>query len=136
MILLDTGPLVALFDPRDEDHAWARGVLKGVRSPLVTTVAVLTEVFHLLDPSSRGAAAVREFLGAGGARVWFLDSPGLQRCFDLMGRYADHPMDFADATLVAAAESLRTTKVFTLDRDDFSTYRATIGKASKRFVML
>jgi uncharacterized protein len=133
MILLDTGPLVALFDPRDADHAWAREVLRSVRTPLVTTAGVQTEVFHMLDPRSRGAAAVREFLAAGGARVWFLNDGSLRRCFALMDKYADHPMDFADASIVAAAESLRITKVFTLDRTDFSTYRARIGRSHKRF---
>jgi predicted nucleic acid-binding protein len=40
-----------------------------------------------------------------------------------MDEYDDHPMGFADASLVAAAEALRITKVFTLDRNDFATYR-------------
>ncbi|MCC6588308.1 MAG: hypothetical protein IT168_16570 [Bryobacterales bacterium] len=41
--------------------------------------------------------------------------------------YADHPMDLADASLVAAAEALETLKVFTIDRSDFETYRARRG---------
>jgi predicted nucleic acid-binding protein len=135
MILFDTGPLVALFDPKDPDHVWARGILQRIREPLVTTDCVLTETFHLLAPGSRGAAAAREFLSAGGARVWFLDEASLQRCFELMDRYADH-MDLADASLVAAAEAHRATSVFTLDRDDFSTYRAVIGRSSRRFCIL
>jgi hypothetical protein len=136
MILLDTGPLVALFDPRDADHQWARDVLRRVRTPLFTTAAVLTEVFHLLDPKSRGSAAVREFVAAGGARVWFLSEGSLRRCFALMDKYADHPMDFADASLVAAGEALRITRVFTLDRTDFTAYRATVGRSHKRFSLL
>ena len=66
MILVDSGALVALFDPRVEAHAECRRVLHGVSEPLVTTVPVLTEIFHLLDPSSRGALAVQEFVAAGG----------------------------------------------------------------------
>jgi predicted nucleic acid-binding protein len=34
----------------------------------------------------------------------------LQRAFELMEQYADHPMDFADASLIVAAEALRTSK--------------------------
>lgn len=40
-----------------------------------------------------------------------------------MEKYADRPMDYADATLVALAEELNADQVFTLDREDFSIYR-------------
>jgi len=133
VILVDTGPLVALFDPRDDAHARARGVLATIRQPLLTTVPVLTEVFHLLGPASRGAAAVREFVAARGIRVWFMADVALARAFELMERYADHPMDLADASLVTAAETLRKTSVFTLDRADFFAYRARIGRTWKGF---
>jgi uncharacterized protein len=136
VILLDTGPLVALFDPRDGDHAGARRLLEGVREPLVTTAAVLTEAFHLLDPGSQGAAALRSFLEKGGAVVWFFDRPALRRALELMARYADHPMDFADASLVVAAERLRTTRIFTIDRNDFASYRARSGRSQRGFRIL
>jgi len=136
VILLDTGPLVALFDPKDGDHAGARRILEGVSEPLVTTAAVLTEAFHLLDPGSKGAAALRTFLEKDGAVVWFFDRPALRRAFELMARYEDHPMDFADASLVVAAERLRTTRVFTIDRNDFSSYRARIGRSQRGFRIL
>ena len=63
----------------------------------------------------------------GGLSVWFLDRTTLTRAFELMELYADHPMDLADASLVAAAESLGTRKVFTIDRKDFATYRVRRG---------
>jgi hypothetical protein len=44
-----------------------------------------------------------------------------------MEQYADHPMDLADASLIAAAESLETRKVFTLDENDFGAYRIRRG---------
>ena len=136
MILVDTGPLVALFDPKDSAHERCRRTLEGVRERLVTTVPVLTEVFHLLAPASRGALAVQEFVARGGMSVWFLTDAALTRAFELMRRYADHPMDLADASLVAAAEALRATTVFTVDRDDFATYRVRIGRSLRRFEML
>lgn len=136
MILVDTGPLVALFDPRDGDHAACRECLKGLRVPLRTTVAVLTEAFHLLGPASTGASALREFARRGGIGVWFLALESLARSFDLMEQYADHPMDLADASLVAAAEALRVTRVFTLDRADFSAYRARIGRSRRAFTLV
>ena len=132
MILVDTGPIVGLFDPRDASHARCREVLKGVREPLVTTVPVLTEAFHMLSPDSRGADNVRDFIAQGGAAVWFFDEAALRRAFELMEQYADHPMDLADASLVTAAEALATTRVFTLDRRDFRAYRVRRGHRAAR----
>jgi predicted nucleic acid-binding protein len=127
MILVDTGPLVALFDPQDEQHNRCRSTLKGIREPIVTTTPVLTEAFHMLGPSSIGSDRLREFIEDDGLSVWFLDRASLKRAFELMELYADHPMDLADASLVVAAEALGTRKVFTIDRKDFETYRIRRG---------
>jgi predicted nucleic acid-binding protein len=127
MILVDTGPLVALFDPRDRQHDRCVGVLQTIQEPAVTTTPVLTEAFHVLGPASLGSDRLREFIEAGGLSVWFFDRPALTRAFELMESYADHPMDLADASLVVAAESLGTRRVFTIDRNDFETYRVRRG---------
>lgn len=132
MILLDTGPVVALFDPKDASHPRCRAVLKTLREPLVTTVPVLTEAFHMLSPSGPGADGLRDFIARDGATVWFFDGPALLRAFELMEQYADHPMDLADASLIVAAEALATTKVFTIDRRDFRTYRVRRGHRSAK----
>jgi len=133
MILLDTGPIVALFDPKDRDHAWARSVLETLREAMITTLPVLTESFHLLGPETRGAAALRQFLRAGGVRVGYFDDAGFARALELMEKFADRSMDLADASLVAAAETLRTRRVFTLDFSDFRTYRARFGRTWRSF---
>jgi predicted nucleic acid-binding protein len=127
VILVDTGPLVALFDPRDRQHAWCVERLRGLRRSLRTTAPVLTEAFHMLPPATTGAIRLREFIAEGGLGVWHLDDASLTRAFELMEVYADHPMDLADASLVAAGESLGTRAIFTLDRDDFHTYRVRRG---------
>ncbi|MBI3757098.1 MAG: PIN domain-containing protein [Deltaproteobacteria bacterium] len=127
MILVDTGPFVALFDPQDALHERCKNVLRKIREPLCTTVPVLTEAFHMLSPASFGANRLRDFVIEGGVQVWFMDRAGIQRAFFLMERYADHPMDLADASLVVAAEVLRTSKIFTIDRQDFETYRLQRG---------
>jgi hypothetical protein len=127
VILVDTGPLVALFDPQDAQHARCRDVLRTLEERLFTTVAVLTEAFHMLSPGSYGADRLREFIRRGGLAVWFLDETSLQRAFALMEQYADHPMDLADASLIVAAETLPTRKIFTIDRQDFATYRIRRG---------
>lgn len=133
MILVDTGPLVALFDPRDPSHQPCRRVLREQRGALRTTIPVLTEAFHLLSPGSRGSSALREFVAADGVTVWFLDSGALVRAFQLMELYTDHPMDLADASLVVAAERLGTRRVLTLDRRDFGAYRVRRGHRQVAF---
>ncbi len=127
MILVDTGPLVALFDPQDEHHARCVRTLKSIREPIGTTVAVLTEAFHMLEPASTGSDRLREFVAKGAMSVCFLEQDSLLRAFELMELYADHPMDLADASLVVAAETLDTRTIFTIDRDDFETYRVRRG---------
>jgi predicted nucleic acid-binding protein len=132
MTLIDTGPLVALFDPRDASHARCKRVLQGLSGRLFTTVSVLTEAFHMLEPASRGADNLRLFILGGGAAALDLGDATLSRAFELMETYRDHPMDLADASLVALAEALRTRRVFTLDRRDFETYRVRIGRRNEK----
>jgi predicted nucleic acid-binding protein len=127
VILVDTGPCVALFDPQDAQHTRCREALRMLREPLYTTVPVLTEAFHMLSPGSYGSDNLRDFIGRGGLSLWFMGQEDLRRTFELMEQYADHPMDLADASLIAAAEALRTRKIFTIDRSDFATYRIRRG---------
>lgn len=136
MILVDAGPLVALFDARDAAHDRCEEGSRAIQEPFVTTVPVLVEAFHLLDPRSRGAQALQDVVLRGGVGVWFLSDPALSRAFGLMRRYADHPMDLADASLVTAAEVLRTTTLFALDHDDFATYRVRLGQSWRHFLIL
>jgi uncharacterized protein len=127
MTLVDTGPLVALFDPKDGQHLRCVKTLKAIRDPIRTTVPVLTEVFHMLGPGSVGSDRLREFVLKGGLSVWWFDAAGLSRAFELMNTYSDHPMDLADASLIVAAEAVGTRKVFTIDRSDFAVYRVRRG---------
>jgi predicted nucleic acid-binding protein len=131
--LLDTGPLIALFDARERAHGRARQAMRRERPPVVTTTPVLTEAFYFLSESSAGSRALRQFLRAAGLTVWHFDARGLQRAMELMETYADHPMDFADASLVVAAESLRTRRIMTLDYRDFAAYRVRQGHRSLAF---
>ena len=127
MILVDTGPLVALFDPADGSHGRCVETLAAIEEPVATTVPVLTEAFHLLGPASVGAQRLMDFVTDGGLRVLHLDDPGIERAFELMVQYADAPMDLADASLVALAERLDLKTVFTIDRTDFTIYRIKRG---------
>ena len=127
MILVDTGPLVALFDRQDTNHLRCVKTLRSLREPIGTTTPVLTEAFHLLEPASSGAERLREFVVKGGLAVWYFESATLLRAFELMEQHADHPMDLADASLVTAAEAYGSRRIFTIDRNDFETYRVRRG---------
>lgn len=136
MILVDTGPLVALFDPKDGHHERCANILKTLRETLQTTVPVLTEAFHMLGPASTGSDRLRDFIERNGLSLWFFDQAAMSRAFELMEQYADHPMDLADASLLAAAESLGTRRIFTIDRHDFATYRVRRGHRHYAFEVL
>jgi predicted nucleic acid-binding protein len=77
-----------------------------------------------------------DFIAEGGLSLWFFDEAGVQRAFELMIRYASVPMDLASASLVTAAEQLRTRKVFTIDRRDFNIYRIRRGHRQLAFQVL
>ncbi len=136
MILVDTGPLVALFDPADGSHERCVSILQSIEEPLGTTIPVLTEAFHILSPSSLGAQRMMDFISEGGLIVWYLNDEVMTRAFELMLQYADRPMDFADASLVVTAENERLRKVFTIDRNDFAAYRVKRGHRYYDFEMV
>lgn len=133
MILADTGPLVALFDPQDPYHKNCSLLLEKIKEPLITTAPVLTEAYHLLCPDSQGSMALHAFIEQSGLQVWFMDSAGLKEILVLMKKYVDRPMDFADASLVVAAQYLKTNRIFTVDRNDFFVYRIKVGHELKSF---
>ena len=123
MILVDTGPLVALFDASDNYHRTCLDILRDVDCPLLTVWPVLTEAFYLLNFSWKAQDNLWEFLARGGMEIVNPERSGMERCRALMRKYRDLPMDLADAVLVAAGESRRIKAIFTLDHKDFSVYR-------------
>lgn len=123
-VLVDTGPLVALFDPSDRSHdRCERALARLERSRLITSLAVLTEATYLLGFSGEAQSALLAFISAGAVDVAEFGRDDVTRAAALMTKYRDLPMDFADATLVVLADRLAISKVFTLDQRDFGVYR-------------
>jgi len=122
-LLLDTGALVSLLDRSQSRHPEFVRFYSNWTAPVVSTEAVLTEATLLLSRTPGGRAACLDFFLSGGAVLVPPSAASLRRCRDLIDRYADLPMDYADATLVALAEELDTNLVLTTDRRDFAVYR-------------
>lgn len=123
MVIIDAGPLVALFDPSEHFHQACKDTLTKVRSPLITTWPALAEAFYLLKGWKRGQNELWDFILSGGVRVGEIPDFLQSRMRDLMEQYADKPMDLADASIVVVSEVYKARTVFTLDRNDFSVYR-------------
>jgi predicted nucleic acid-binding protein len=68
-----------------------------------------------------------DFIIEGGLGISFFDDQTVERAFELMLQYRDRPMDFADASLVVAAETHKVRRIFTTDRRDFASYRVKRG---------
>lgn len=120
--LCDAGPLIALFDPGDTEHGPCRTAFENFGGRLLTTWPVLTEVFHFVDTSTV-RRHLWDFVLRGGIFVADLLPEELSRLRALMVKYADLPIDLADASLVVLAERLGLREVFTLDRRHFLVYR-------------
>jgi uncharacterized protein len=127
--LVDTGPLVAYLDATEQEHAAVAARWDEFGGRLVTSSAVITEAMHFASGARTGPRALAELVSASGLEVYDLSAPPeLGEAVALMERYADTPMDFADATLVLLAEALRVSDVLTLDRRGFRTYRTRTGR--------
>lgn len=114
--------MLALLDRSDRWHLPCREAFETLPLPLATSAAVLAELFHLLA-GPREATVAWTFLRSGAVRVLSITDEDLPDLEALMLRYRDRPMDFADATLVHLAKRESLVTIFTIDHDDFETYR-------------
>ena len=124
MTLTDAGPLVALIDADEADHATCVLALRQLDGPLVTTWPAFTEAMYLLSRAGGppGRQALWRLVLTDRLQIADLDRAALKRTAALMDKYAARPMDLADATLVALAEIRNQRRIFTLDAD-FTIYR-------------
>ena len=123
LVMMDTGPWVALIDRSEERHEECVEWLRDFRGNIFSSEAVLTEVLYLLNFSSRARSAGIDFVLSGAIILVPPSLESLKRAKRLMEKYKDIPMDYADATLVSIAEDLSITEVVTFDVKDFSIYR-------------
>lgn len=128
--LLDTGPLVAYVDAGDPSHEIVVDCLDEFTGRLFTTGAVVTEAMHLVAEHPLGPDILVDFLVTSATQISEAMRPAqLQAAAALLKKYADTPMDFADATLVLLADEVQVPQILTLDRRGFSAYRTPRGRA-------
>ncbi|MEM9815186.1 MAG: PIN domain-containing protein [Cyanobacteria bacterium P01_D01_bin.6] len=123
--ILDTSFLFALTDRSDRKHQRVLAVAQNVNEPLVLPVVVLPEVCYLIA-SRLGHQAMRRFVSSvtpETIQVKSVTTEDLGRVHQILEQYADNQLDFTDAAIVAIAERLNITRVYTLDRRDFSAIR-------------
>jgi uncharacterized protein len=127
-MLVDTGVLIALLDRRDPNHQRCVTTAQQLpNAPLITTWCCLTEAMYFMGKIGGFTAQQGLWTLLLSKRI-LLQTPNETRMAELMEKYQDTPMDLADASLVALAEELETTQIFTLD-SDFYVYRTSRGEA-------
>ncbi len=131
--LIDTGAILALLDKSDRWHKACVNAFGQLRLPLLTSEAVLTELFHLVGDTQREMEGAWRFVRSGALVLGTLEHNELPKVHDLMSRSWDRPMDFADATLVYLAKRESLSVILTVDYADFATYRIE-GKRQFRVV--
>jgi predicted nucleic acid-binding protein len=121
-VLVDAGPLIALFDRDDNYHEAVKNFLSKGQYRFVSTAAVFTEVSYMLNFSVGAQIDFFEWVLKKGVILYDVERRGISRIIELLQKYSDLPMDFADATLVLAAEKTGIRSIISID-SDFDVYR-------------
>jgi predicted nucleic acid-binding protein len=122
-VIMDTGPWVALVDRSESRHKECVDWLKRFRGQIYSSEAVLTEVLYLLDFSFQAQSAALDFVLNGAVVLVPSSVESLSVVKNLMKKYQDLPMDFADGSLVCIAQDLGIYDAVTFDKAHFSLYR-------------
>lgn len=121
--ILDTGPWVALIDRSESRHTECVQWLKNFSGRLYSTEAVLTEVLYILNFSITAQCAALDFVLESVVEIVPSNTESLKKTKNLMKKYADLPMDFADATIVCLATETGMQDIVTFDKKDFAIYK-------------
>ncbi|EPG68164.1 type II toxin-antitoxin system VapC family toxin [Leptospira wolffii] len=125
--LIDSGPMIALFNASDEYHKSVFKFLKSYKGSLKTTWPVITEVVYLLSFSVSAQSDFLEWIERGGVQISEIAVRDLKYIKNRMQKYSDLPMDLTYASLMCLAEREEISKIVSID-SDFSIYRTIKGK--------
>ena len=121
-VLLDTGPLVAFLNRRDEYHEWATTQWDQIAPPMLTCEAVISEACFLLSRMHSGSESVMDLLQRKIVVPSFRLEDQIRPVQKLLKKYRSVPISLADACLIRMSELYPENCVLTLD-SDFSLYR-------------
>jgi predicted nucleic acid-binding protein len=119
-VIVDASFLVTLLSRRETNHRWADGQARQYPPPWKTCEAAISETLYLLGPD--GASAFVALLRRGAIVASFRFDESAEAVLNLMQKYSDVPMSFADACLVRMTETMADPLLLTTD-SDFRIYR-------------
>ena len=120
--LIDSGPLIALFDGSDKHHLKVVEFLKTFEGELVTSWSVITEVSHMLDFNLRVQIDFLKWVELGALTLYEISQNDITHIRAMMEKYSDIPMDLTDASLMYIADSQSIKNIISID-SDFDIYR-------------
>lgn len=118
--IADSGLIIAALDRRDQAHEWARRALEREAPPWLVCEAVVAEI----AASVGTPLPVLEMLRVGDLEIAFDLDLEKGAVLALVKKYRDQGMDLADGCVVRMSELIKDSVVYTVDRTDFSVYRA------------
>ncbi len=123
LAVVDTGPLYAVADQSDADHARSLAILQRREFDLVIPAMAVAEVCYLLGERLGPTAEAGFLRGLGRFDVQAPHPDDWARIGDLVQQYANFPLGGVDASVVALAERLETDLLVTLDERHFAAVR-------------
>ena len=120
--LIDSGPLIALFDKNDKYHKQILTFMESYKGELVTTWAVMTEVSHMLDFNLKVQLAFLKWIERGAVSIYDMKQSDLGTIIPMMTKYTNVPMDLADSSLMFVAQKENISNIISID-SDFDIYR-------------
>jgi uncharacterized protein len=125
MLIVDTGPLVAMLNAKDRHHEVCTGLLRRFRGQIIVPAPIVTEVAYFLqiEPGPAVEAAFLDALARGELVVEDITAQDFARMAELVRQYADFPLGTADASVIAVAERLGATHIATIDHRHFRVVR-------------
>ena len=120
--LIDSGPIIALFDRSDNYHNIVLNFLKNYKGELITSLAVVTEVSHMLDFNLNVQIDFLKWIELGGLKIYNISHNDIANIREMMQKYTNIPMDFADASLMYIANKEDIKDIISID-SDFDIYR-------------
>jgi uncharacterized protein len=136
-ILADSGYWIALLDHADQHHERAATASRALTEQLIVTWPVVAEATWVLE-SRVGTSAAQDMLRMGEMGAYRIHTPSendLPQLRRLMEKYADLPMDLADASLVLLAEQSGDGRILSTDQRNLGAYRFKQHKPFKNLLL-